>query len=95
MKIYRENLFNLTLIDLPGMTYKQSKGVEFSALIKEVINEHIQDPNCLILLVNAANNDFNSSETVQMAWNVDELKSRTIQIVTKADLAGVNFGASF
>lgn len=79
------------MIDLPGLTYLKEEGVEYSEVIKSMIIEQVSDPNCLILMVSPASTDLGNSETVKLAREVDEEKTRTLCVITKADLAGEGF----
>ena len=48
-------MIDLTLIDLPGLTYLKQGEVELSEHIKEIIKTYIKSENCLILMVAPAN----------------------------------------
>ena len=55
---------DLTMIDLPGMTYmKQSSegGVKLNKLIKEMWRHYIRNENAVILLTIQATSDFDTS----------------------------------
>lgn len=55
VKITKHNNIDLTLIDLPGLTYLKQGDVELSEHIKEIIKTYIKNENCLILMVAPAN----------------------------------------
>lgn len=56
-----------------------------------MISDHIQDPNCIILMVSPANADLGNSETVRISRDFDKEKQRTLCVITKADLATEGF----
>ena len=53
---------------------------------------YIENPNCLILAVTPANQDFATSESLKLARDVDADGDRTLCVLTKLDLmdAGTN-----
>ena len=80
---------NLTLIDLPGLTYSQKKKnpeeEKTIDVIRRMIKTQIKDPKCIILLVVAADVDIGNTEAVEMAQELDPLKQRTMLVINKAD----------
>ena len=74
---------NLTLIDLPGITYKNEKLTEN---IKRIIEKYTIGSSTLILLVIPANSDFTTSEAISLVRKHQDYKSRTMPIITKIDL---------
>jgi len=74
VKVSKWDLIDLTLIDLPGLTYIKQEDIEYSDIIKEMISNHIQDPNCIILMVSPANADLGNSETVWISRDFDKEK---------------------
>jgi len=87
VKVTKPDLIDLTLIDLPGLTYLREGDEELSIVIKEIIKTYIKNENCLILMVAPSNQDLGNSETVQIAWECDKDCSRTLCVMTKGDLA--------
>ena len=79
------------MIDLPGLTYRKVGEHELSEYIKDMIKSHIEDENCLIVMVTPSNQDIGNSETVKIAWEFDNEKRRTICVITKADLCQEGF----
>lgn len=81
-------MVNLTLVDLPGMTKvpvgDQPEDIELQ--IKEMINEYIQNPNSIILVVTAANTDLETSEALKVAKDIDPDGVRTLAVLTMLDL---------
>lgn len=55
LTIYRENQFDLTMIDLPGMTYfdpsiKDKNGMKINKMIKQMWKRYISNKNAVILI---------------------------------------------
>ncbi|XP_058061943.1 dynamin-1-like protein [Anopheles bellator] len=88
LKIYSTKVVNLTLVDLPGITKvpvgDQPEDIE--AQIKDLVLQHIENPNSIILAVTAANTDMATSEALKMAKDVDPDGRRTLAVLTKLDL---------
>ncbi|MBN3314830.1 DNM1L protein, partial [Atractosteus spatula] len=88
LKIYSPHVVNLTLVDLPGITKvpvgDQPKDIEVQ--IRDLILNHIGNPNCIILAVTAANTDMATSEALKVAREVDPDGRRTLAVITKLDL---------
>lgn len=61
VKVFKKDLIDLTLIDLPGLTYVKSN---LPVKIKNIMRKQIQDPRCLIIMVAPSNVDIGNSETV-------------------------------
>lgn len=81
-------MFNLTLVDLPGMT-KLATGDQPSDIenqIQRMIKEYITNDNCLILAVSSANTELYNSDALKIAREVDPSGKRTIGVITKLDL---------
>lgn len=94
LRIYSPNVLDLTLVDLPGLT-KIPVGDQPSDIEKQIRNlvlDHISNPNSVILAVSAANVDLANSESLKLARSVDPQGRRTIGVLTKLDLmdAGTN-----
>jgi GTP-binding protein EngB required for normal cell division len=75
---------NLTLYDLPGITYKNENS---TIKIRNIINKYCAGRETLILLVIPANQDFTTSEAISLIKKYPDFKDRTIAIITKIDLA--------
>lgn len=88
LKIYSTRVVNLTLVDLPGITKvpvgDQPEDIEQQ--IRDLVYQHIENPNSIILAVTAANTDMATSEALKMAKDVDPEGRRTLAVVTKLDL---------
>ena len=87
LKIFSPNVMNLTLVDLPGMTKvpvgQQPEDIEY--LIREMIEDYIEQDNTIILAVSAANVDLANSESLKLARKHDLEGKRTIGVITKLD----------
>jgi GTP-binding protein EngB required for normal cell division len=75
---------NLTLYDLPGITYKTEN---LTTKIRNIINKYCEGKETLILLVIPAVQDFTTSEAISLIRKCPDFKDRTIAIITKIDLA--------
>ncbi|XP_063705193.1 dynamin-1-like protein [Culicoides brevitarsis] len=88
LKIFSTRVVNLTLVDLPGITKvpvgDQPEDIEKQ--IRDLVYQHIENPNSIILAVTAANTDMATSEALKMAKDVDPEGRRTLAVVTKLDL---------
>ncbi|KAI8986334.1 Dynamin central region-domain-containing protein [Pilobolus umbonatus] len=94
LKIYSQNVLNLTLIDLPGLTKfpigEQPHDIDVQ--IRKLVTDYISKMNSIILAITPANSDLTNSESMKLARQVDPAGKRTIGIITKIDLmdAGTN-----
>lgn len=86
--IHSPSVLNLTLVDLPGVTRNPigDQPADIETQVREMILEYIQQENCLILAVSAANVDLAISDGLKLAREVDKDGSRTIGVITKLDL---------
>lgn len=88
LKIYSTRVVNLTLVDLPGITKvaigDQPEDIEDQ--IKALVLKYIENPNCIILAVTAANTDIATSESLKFAKEIDPDGRRTLAVLTKLDL---------
>ncbi|XP_050060580.1 dynamin-1-like protein [Aphis gossypii] len=88
LKIFCERLFNLSFVDLPGLTKVpvggQPKDIEQQ--IKDLVLNFIKNPNSIILAVVTANTDPATSESLHIAKSVDPNGDRTLAVVTKIDI---------
>lgn len=95
LRIYSNNVPDLTLIDLPG--YVQISSLEQPETLKEKIatlcDKYIRGPN-IILAVCAADVDLANSPALRASRKVDPLGLRTIGVITKMDLVPPDEGAS-
>ncbi|SBT33092.1 dynamin protein [Plasmodium ovale wallikeri] len=88
IEIHKNDVLDLTLIDLPGLTKvpvgNQPHNVEEQ--IVNLVNKYIKNPNCIILAVSCANIDLANSDSLKMARSVDPKHERTIGVITKCDM---------
>lgn len=85
LRIYSTRVVDLTLVDLPGLTKvpigDQPKDIEQQ--IKNLIFKYIENVNCIVLAVTAANADIATSEAMKFAQRVDPNGLRTLAVLTK------------
>ncbi|XP_077986935.1 dynamin-1-like protein isoform X2 [Glandiceps talaboti] len=88
LKIYSPHVLNLTLVDLPGLTKVPvgDQPPDIEVQIKELLLQHITNPNSIILAVSAANTDMATSEAIKLAREADPDGRRTLAVITKLDL---------
>ncbi|CAJ1388325.1 unnamed protein product [Effrenium voratum] len=89
LQVTSPRLITLTLVDLPGVARvpvgDQPEDIELQ--IRQLILSHIQNPQCLILAVAAANADLATADSLALAREVDPKGERTLGVLTKMDLA--------
>lgn len=83
VNIHKLNAPDLTLYDLPGMTYKNS---EITDEIRKMISQYTKDSQTLILLVLSATTDLTNSEAIEIIKKNEDYRERTLAIITKVDL---------
>lgn len=83
VNIHKLNAPDLTLYDLPGMTYKNS---EITDEIRKMISQYTKDNQTLILLVLSATTDLTNSEAIEIIKKNEDYRERTLAIITKIDL---------
>lgn len=77
---------DLTLYDLPGMTYKNDI---LAKRIREIISKFTAGKETTILLVMPVTVDLTTSETLSLVRKNNDYKERTLAIITKID-EGIN-----
>lgn len=87
LRINKKNFFDLTLVDLPGLTYVEGLG----DLIKDLYADYIKKPNCIILYVTSAKTDLVTGQAIEFIDRYDPNWDRTMTIVTKIDGRDENF----
>lgn len=88
LRIFSNNVINLTLVDLPGVT-KNPVGDQPKDIEKQVVNliyDYITKENTIILAISPANADIANSDSLKMARKVDPKGERTFGVITKIDL---------
>ncbi|KAF0767222.1 dynamin-1-like protein [Aphis craccivora] len=88
LKVFCKRLFNLSFVDLPGLTKVPVGGqpLDIEQQIKGLVLNFIENPNSIILAVVTANTDPATSESLHIAKSVDPNGDRTIAVVTKIDI---------
>ena len=82
LRIYKKDYIDLTLVDLPGITYEKK---DLAEKIKSIYQLYISNENSIILYVAAAVSDLTTGESLALARSVDPEIKRTLTIVTKID----------
>ena len=97
LTIYRKNQFDLTLIDLPGMTYfdasiKDKNGLKINKMIKQMWRHYISNENAVILITIQATSDYATTQAIQIAAedDIDPEGLRTFTVITKVDMRPTN-----
>lgn len=87
LKVYT-HLYNLTFVDLPGMTTisVDDQQQDFEQYVVELILHYVEQPNSIILVIISANEDFYTNKGLIIARKMDPYQTRTIVIITKVDL---------
>ncbi|XP_035232846.1 dynamin-1-like, partial [Stegodyphus dumicola] len=88
LKIYSPKVLKLTLVDLPGLIRNVVNGQPDSSIeeVRNMVLKFIKQPNSLILAVSPANQDIANSDALNIAYEVDPKRDRTIGVLTKLDL---------
>lgn len=83
VNVKKQNAPDLTLYDLPGITYKSDS---LTTNIRNIIAKYTTEKQTLVLLVLAANTDLTTSEAISLIRKNEDYKDRTLAIITKIDL---------
>ncbi|VVC24932.1 Dynamin GTPase effector,Dynamin-type guanine nucleotide-binding (G) domain,Dynamin, GTPase region [Cinara cedri] len=88
LNIYSKRLYNLSFVDLPGLTQIAVPGqpLDIKQQIEKLNLQFISNPNSIILAIVPANVDIACSESLHIARTVDPNGDRTIAVVTKIDI---------
>ena len=73
---------NLTLIDLPGISYESE---EFEKDILELYAKYTKNPLAIILIILSATEDLTNSKANLSAKKNDPDRNRTMGVITKID----------
>ncbi|RYP32724.1 hypothetical protein DL767_005058 [Monosporascus sp. MG133] len=78
---------HLTIVDLPGLIHSATKHQSGSdvELIRQVVQDYMKQPRCIILAVVSAKNDFANQVVLKLARAVDSSGTRTLGVITKPD----------
>jgi dynamin 1-like protein len=96
LKITSPHVLNLTLVDLPGLM-KVPVGDQPPDIAKQtrrLIESYTKKESCIILAVTPANTDLATSDSLQMAKQMDPKGIRTLGVLTKLDLMDAGTDAS-
>ena len=77
LRVVMKNVPDLTLYDLPGMTYSEQK---ITDKVRNIIREYIKGESTIVLLVIASNVDLTTSEGLALVKEQSNYKGRTIPI---------------
>ncbi|KAI9208798.1 P-loop containing nucleoside triphosphate hydrolase protein [Polychytrium aggregatum] len=93
LRIYSQNVPDLTLIDLPGyiQIHNRNQPAVLKQKIADLCESYISEPN-IILAVCAADVDLANSEALRASRKADPNGGRTIGVITKMDLVDPNSG---
>jgi GTPase Era involved in 16S rRNA processing len=91
LSLFQKNSINLTLIDLPGLTYED----DLMNFIRPMVKKYILNPNSIILLVMPSTSDLTTSESLELANKEDPTRERSLIVVTKIDRAEKGFESQF
>ena len=88
LKIFSQDVLDLTLVDLPGLTKVPlpDQPVNIEQQIRDMVLDVVKSPSCLILAVSAGNSDLANSDSLKLAREVDPKGDRTIGVITKLDI---------
>lgn len=88
LNIYSKLLYNLSFVDLPGLTKVPVSGQpdDIEDKIRKLVLHFVENPNSIILAVVTANTDPATSESLHIAKAVDPSGDRTLAVVTKIDI---------
>lgn len=89
LKLYTR-LYDLTFVDLPGMTIAPSGDQDIDKRVPELILHYVKQPNSIILAIVSANADPTTADSLKIARKMDPNGTRTIVVVTKLDLVDRN-----
>ena len=96
LKITSPHVLNLTLVDLPGLM-KVPVGDQPPDIMKQcrrLVESYIKKESCIILAVTPANSDLATSDSLQIARQMDPKGVRTLGVLTKLDLMDAGTDAS-
>eukprot|EP01048_Picozoa_sp_COSAG05_P010091 COSAG05_NODE_870_length_6849_cov_43.750519_3_plen_541_part_00 len=96
LKVTSPHVLNLTLVDLPGLM-KVPVGDQPADIMRQcrkLVESYIQKESCIILAVTPANSDLATSDSLQIAKQMDPKGVRTLGVLTKLDLMDAGTDAS-
>jgi GTP-binding protein EngB required for normal cell division len=96
LKVWSQNVLNLTLVDLPGLTKiaVEDQPPDIADQIERMVHSYIVNDNAIILAITPANQDLANSDSLIAARRVDPAGNRTIGVLTKLDIMDKGTDAS-
>ena len=82
IRLNKRNAPDLTLYDLPGITYKQG----LTERIRDMISRYTAGNETIILMIQASNIDLCNTEALELIKQNSDFKERTMAVITKIDL---------
>lgn len=78
---------HLTIVDLPGLIYSETKQQSASdvELVQDVVQSYIKEPRSIILAIVSAKNDYANQIVLKLARAADKKGHRTLGVITKPD----------
>lgn len=90
MTVFSNDVIDLTIIDLPGITRVPIQDSEQSGDIEKITKDmaysYIRDDRTIVLCVIPGNQDIGNADGLQLAREVDREGNRTIGVITKIDI---------
>ena len=90
VNVYKNNVPNLDLYDLPGVTFVE--GIKEEA--EEIYDSFLNDENTTVLLILNGGDDLTNSSVTEWMKKVNNYKNRFIPVIAKSDLI-TNFEGKF
>jgi len=90
VNVYKNNVPNLDLYDLPGVTFLE--GIKEEA--EEIYDSFLNDENTTVLLILNGGDDLTNSSVTEWMKKVNNYKNRFIPVIAKSDLI-TNFEGKF
>ena len=81
VRVVHPDATDLTVVDLPGLVETGPGRVR----VERMVRKYIAQPNCLIVVVQVANADLETTKAARMAAEADPQAARTLLVLTKAD----------
>ena len=82
VRVSHPEAVDLTVVDLPGLV-QNAKGWE---RVEAMVRKYIRSPDCLIVVVQPANDDVETTAAARFAAEVDPAGARTLTVFTKCDV---------